>query len=279
MKKQKDILRGETGFEKFYSELYGQRWQSLKQAFAAPTDSIEYKVPGAQKSYFLDSASILAALCLPLENATDILDLCAAPGGKTLVLASRMSCDAHLSSNERSPQRKHRLSTVVEECLPSEINERITVSCSDGSTWCTRQTECFDAILLDAPCSSERHVIADPKYLSQWSPARIKTVAMEQWALLSSAYRLLRSGGYLLYSTCALAPQENDQMMERLVKKFQKEGSETFTFENPNPDQNQISHCANLIIPGYEKTQYGWQVLPDVSNGAGPIYFSLIMKS
>ena len=275
----KALVKGAQGFEQFYSELYGQRWQSLKQAFAAPADSIEYKIPDAQKSYFLDSASILAALCLPLNNATDILDLCAAPGGKTLVLASRMSKDSHLSSNERSPQRKHRLATVVEECLPPQIAERITVSCSDGSTWCTRQTECFDAILLDAPCSSERHVIADPKYLNQWSPSRIKTVAMEQWALLSSAYRLLRSGGYLLYSTCALAPQENDQMMERLVKKFQKEGSGTFTFENPEPDQTQISHCAKFTLPCFEKAKYGYQILPDTSKGAGPIYFSLIKKS
>ena len=178
-KSAKEKLSGEQGFEQYYSDLYKERWQELKQAFSKPSDSIEYKVPGAQKSYFLDSASILAALCLPLNEAQDILDLCAAPGGKTLVLASRMTADAKLSSNERSPQRKHRLATVVEECLPPQLSERITVSCSDGSTWCTRQSECFDSILLDAPCSSERHVIADPKYLSQWSPSRIKTVAFQ----------------------------------------------------------------------------------------------------
>ena len=278
MKKQKDTLRGEQGFEQFYLSLYGQRWQTLKQAFAAPADSIEYKIPGSQKSYFLDSASILAALCLPLDDTSDILDLCAAPGGKTLVLASRMSEDSHLSSNERSPQRKHRLSTVVQECLPPQISERITVSCSDGSTWCTRQTECFDSILLDAPCSSERHVIADPKYLSQWSPARIKTVTTEQWALLSSAYRLLRRGGYLLYSTCALAPQENDQMMERLIKKFQKGADCSFSFEKVQPKISEISAFARFNPPEYEKTEYGYQILPDTANGAGPIYFSLIKK-
>ena len=265
-KQNKETLRGASGFEQFYSELYGERWESLKKAFAEPTDSVEFMVPGAQKPYYLDSASIVAAQSLPLDEATDILDLCAAPGGKTLVLASRMNEDARLSSNERSPQRKHRLATVVEECLPPEIAERITVSCSDGSSWCTRQTECFDSILLDAPCSSERHVIADPKYLDVWSPARIKTVVMEQWALLSCAYRLLRSGGYLLYSTCALAPQENDGMIERLIKKF---GQDSFVIE-------EVQGNDRVTL---ERTTYGNQILPDVSNGAGPIYFSLIKKS
>ena len=278
MKKEKDKLFGAQGFEQYYSDLLGQRWQDLKLAFSKPSDSIEYKIPGAQKSYFLDSASIVAALCLPLEDAADILDLCAAPGGKTLVLASRMPADAKLSSNERSPQRKHRLATVVEECLPQQISERITVSCSDGSTWCTRQTECFDSILLDAPCSSERHVIADPKYLDVWSPSRIKTVTMEQWALLSSAFRLLRKGGYLLYSTCALCPQENDEMLERLIKKFNKKGeSIAFEFINPDPkaDLQQIKAFATpqITLPVLEKTKYGFQILPDKSNGAGPIYF------
>ena len=277
-KSAKEKLCGQQGFEEYYSQLYGERWAKLKEAFAAPTDSVEYHIPGASKSYFLDSASILAALCLPLDQAQDILDLCAAPGGKTLVLASRMNQDARLSSNERSPQRKHRLASVVQECLPAELSQRILVSCSDGSTWCKRQTQCFDSILLDAPCSSERHVLADPKYLSQWSPSRIKTVTTEQWALLSSAYRLLRKGGYLLYSTCALSPQENDLMMERLIKKFQKDPEEGFEFIEARPDGAQISAFASFKLPSYEKTQYGYQILPDSANGAGPIYFSLIMK-
>ena len=274
-KQNKETLRGAFGFEQFYSELYGERWESLKKAFAEPTDSVEFMVPGAQKPYYLDSASIVAAQSLPLDEATDILDLCAAPGGKTLVLASRMNEDARLSSNERSPQRKHRLATVVEECLPPEIAERITVSCSDGASWCTRQTECFDSILLDAPCSSERHVIADPKYLDVWSPARIKTVTMEQWALLSCAFRLMRKGGYLLYSTCALATQENDGMIERLIKKF---GQDSFVIEEKPSAVIARSEATRQSTILLERTAYGNQILPDASNGAGPIYFSLIRK-
>ena len=275
--KQKNKLAGAEGFESFYGELYGDRWEDLKKAFGEENQAVEYHVGNAEKSYFLDSASVLAALCLPLKGAENILDLCAAPGGKTLVLASRMDHEAKLSSNERSSDRKRRLATVVETCLPAEISERITVSCSDGATWCTRQTECFDRILLDAPCSSERHVIADPKYLNQWSLSRIKTVSMEQWALLSSAYRLLEPDGILLYSTCALCPQENDGIIEKLHKKFNKEG-DAFEHLEPAPDISEISSYGNITLPDFEKTEYGYMILPDKQNGAGPIYFSIIHK-
>lgn len=274
MAKQKKIV-GAEAFEKYYSEIYGSRWESLKESFSKESDYITFQYQGAEKPYFLDSASVMAASMLPLDEAEDILDLCAAPGGKTLILASRMNENARLSANERSPERKHRLSTVVTESLPKEISERILTSCSDGATWCKRQSECFDAILLDAPCSSERHVIADPKYLNVWTENRIKTVTTEQWALLSCAFRLLRKGGYLLYSTCALCPKENDEMIERLIKKFPGE----VTFPEPIPDEN-VKNFTNLTsFPLAEKTTHGFTVLPDSANGAGPIYYCLVQKS
>lgn len=277
MKQQKVKLSGPEGFDTFYQEIYKDRWPSLKASLFTENQSVEYKIPGAEKSYFLDSASVFAALCLPLEGAENILDLCAAPGGKTLVIASRMDEEARLSSNERSPERKHRLAVVVETCLPESISSRIVCSCSDGATWCTRQSECFDRILLDAPCSSERHVIMDPKYLNTWSPSRIKTVTTEQWSLLSSAYRLLTPGGIMVYSTCALCPAENDEMIGRLYKKFNK-GGEAFTLLEPQPKIEEISGFTNISLPDYEKTEYGYQILPDVQSGAGPIYFSIIQK-
>lgn len=268
MAKQKKLI-GAEAFEKYYSEQYGDRWESIKASFSLESDYFEFKMEGASESYFLDSASVLAAKQLPLAEAEEILDLCAAPGGKTLVLASRMEETAVLCSNERSPERKHRLSTVVQNCLPPEISERVKTSCSDGATWCTRQTECFDRILLDAPCSSERHVFNDPKYLNVWTPSRVKTVANEEWALLSCAFRLLRPEGFLLYSTCALAREENDGMIERLLKKFK--------------GQVEVVEYTPVSVEGHEelvpeKTDYGYHVLPDRANGAGPIYFCLIRK-
>lgn len=287
--KQKDLNRGSQGFNSYYKEIFGERWEVLKEALLKESVPVPYnlsKIKGEEdgelRTYYLDAASILAAFSLPLKGAEKILDLCAAPGGKTLVISSLMDEDSKLTSNERSAERKHRLSKVVEEHIPSRIKENITVTCSDGAVWCKTKSNCFDRILLDAPCSSERHVLQDEKYLAQWSPARIKTLSMEQWALLSSAYRMLKDNGILLYSTCALAPKENDEVIERLFKKFDdcvNLSFESEKYQNLKNDEAKLQlFTDNVSLPDFERTKYGYQILPDKQNGAGPIYFSIIMK-
>jgi len=269
-------LSGPAGFEQFYSSLFSERWAVLKACLAGEPSYAEWNT-GAEESYYLDAASVRAAVSLPLNGAGRVLDLCAAPGGKTLVLASLMSASASLVSNERSSDRKNRLLRVCNTCLPESVRSRVTVTCSDGSRWCKTQSDCYDAILLDAPCSSERHVISDPKYLAQWTPSRIKTVAMEQWSLISSAYRMLSPGGFLLYSTCALCPEENDSIIERLVKKFDTAVPDEGKVLPPYEKERVRVFC-DTDLPDAEKTAYGWHILPDVQNGAGPIYFSLVRK-
>lgn len=272
-KKKDDLTHGAPGFDLYYSKEYGERWTALKESLAQESSPVSYCVDKECRTYFLDSASILAAGCLPLSGAKNILDMCAAPGGKTLVLASLMDQDAELLSNERSFDRKQRLVKVCDEHLPQSIRERIKISCQDAAVMCTKNGEIFDAILLDAPCSSERHVLADPKYLDQWTPARIKTLAMTQWSILSSGWRMLKPGGYMVYSTCALANAENDGVIERLLKKFDNASViQDFTF-NEN-----IRKFTDSKLPVPVKTKYGNVVLPDVNDNCGPIYFCVIHK-
>lgn len=284
-KKDNDEKRGSLGFEKYYSSLYGQAWPCLKEKLHEEVKYIQVKYESC-RPYFMDAASVCAALCLPLDKAEDVLDLCAAPGGKTLVIAGNLNSDSRLLSNERSPERKNRLSKVISESLPPTISSRIEVKCSDGSTWCRKESDCFDSILLDAPCSSERHVLNDPSYLEKWSPARIKTLSMEEWALLSCAWRLLRCGGYLLYSTCALSPDENDGVVARLLKKFddvtllQKDKVQEVFELNLNGLRKKALDLSGVedILSNAVKTEYGFHLLPDKTGGSGPIYFSLLHK-
>lgn len=289
MKKTKtQKVFGQMAFEKFYSEIFTERWEKLKASLASETLHAELSYKNCE-SYFLDPASIVAALCLPVKDSEKILDLCAAPGGKTLVLAGNKNDDAVLFSNERSLSRKKRLSKVVESSLPPEISCNVKVCLSDGASWCRRVSECYESIFLDAPCSSERHVLNDKKYLEQWTPSRIKTVSMEQWALLSCAFRLLKKNGFLLYATCALCPQENDGVVSKLLKKFPDVNIASKDFMKEIFDLNRKSIKADIFCPQdfsledyfsfAEKTEFGFHILPDKSFGAGPLYFSLIKKS
>lgn len=270
MAKRKEKKSGQELFYEYYSNLYGERFETLKKALFLEPNYFSFQYDEKSKTYFLDSGSVLAALALPLDNAKKILDMCAAPGGKTLVIAKNMREDGNLTSNEYSKDRYIRLKNVIQEHLPLEISQKIKVTCFDGSTWCKYTGEEYDCILLDAPCSSERHVLNDEKYLAQWSPARIKTLAIKQWSLLSSAFRVLKPDGYLLYSTCALAREENDGVIEKLIKKFDNLSIIDINFEKIYRMENNL--------PPIEKTKYGYHVLPDISNGAGPLYFCLIQK-
>ncbi len=330
--KKTQKISGSEGFDFYYSKIFPDDWQELKTSLLSENVYIKLQFENCSP-YFLDPASICAALTLPLSNADfsdfnsadsdsgeslaegfaknlessqnqqKILDMCAAPGGKTLVLASNLKENQILFSNERSSSRKVRLLKVCSDSLPEKLQKQIRISCSDASTWCRRETEVYNAILLDAPCSSERHVLTDSKYLDAWSPSRIKSLAMEQWALLSCAWRLLKTNSYLLYSTCALNISENDELISKLLKKFDNVNVKTFDEckkifetnlktskakfslpENPKSDFSfsQVSSAQDLLEKIYDnlqKTQHGFHILPHKNFSCGPIYFSLLQKT
>ena len=282
MAKDKENSRhGEAAFEEYYSALFGERWPALKAALLKESEPKAFVACKDGPAYYLDAASVLAAISLPLCGARNILDMCAAPGGKSLVLASRMKAASCLRCNERSFDRFQRLRKVVADHLPQETQGRVKISCGDGALLCKKESLLYDAILLDAPCSSERHVLNDPKYLAEWSPARVKSLAMQQWALLSSAYRLLNEGGYLLYSTCALNQSENSQVAARLLKKFPEARAvpleELLAFQETGRKEAEAFFDV-AALPKFEGQELGFSILPDAQGGAGPIYFCLFNK-
>lgn len=273
---------GEEGFDFYYENLYKERWQSLRSSLLQTPRYIALSAASStsDQPYFLDCGSVLAACMLPLENAESVLDLCAAPGGKSLVLLHRIACNIRQKTqsaqlplfvcNEPSALRRNRLISVLDTYVDSALRPQVKVTSYDGARWCRYETEKFDRILLDAPCSSERHVLQDSNYLKQWSPARIKHLAHKQWALLSSAFRLLKPNGFILYATCALSEQENDGTVKKLLKK--NTGAHLVPLK---PDECRFEGSK---LCGCEKTECGFHVLPDAQNGAGPLYFSLVQK-
>jgi 16S rRNA (cytosine1407-C5)-methyltransferase len=143
------------------------------------------------------------------------------------------------------------------------VRERVRVSGFDAAKLAGRMTERerFGAILLDAPCSSERHVLASETALAQWTPARPRFLARRQWALLSAAFLLLAPRGSLVYATCALSPEENDAVAGRLLEKY-----------------GGAVHLDPPDFPEGEPTQYGRLILPDCDGGMGPMYVARFRK-
>jgi len=259
--KDRDRARGGEAFLAYYGAIYQERWPALAKALSGASDSVEYDAGGSEP-YRLDAASVFAAESLPIRGLLEILDACAAPGGKSVVLASRMGPGLRLVANELSSDRRRRLSEALDRSLPAALRTRVAVSGEDAGAMCRRNLGRFSAILLDAPCSSERHVLADPQALAEWTPSRPRQLAQRQWALLSSAFLMLKAGGSLVYSTCSINPAENDGVAARLAAKY----GEALSFDPPASDRG-------------ERTERGLLLMPDRACGAGPMYVCRVRKA
>ena len=273
-------------FNSFYQNLYQGRWTSLRDSLGQdkkvafipsqsdiPIEKLAVHQPGQMperlengllKEYFMDLASVLLAQTLPLENAARVLDMCAAPGGKSLVLFSRLSklsSQSEFIANEISGSRRDALTKVIQNYIPMSERKNIWVKGQDGVRYGMTQPESFDAILLDAPCSGEAHLLENKNEMNIWSPNRTKGLAIKQYSLLSSAWSAVRPEGYILYSTCSISPYENDGVIEKLLKKKKNEV--------------RLVPITPAIKP--EFTKYGFQYFPD-QFGFGPLYGCLIQK-
>ena len=107
---------GQREFDERFASLFGSRWPGLRAALLDAGDAVDY-AEGLAAPYHLDSASVVAARALRLPEAGSVLDACAAPGGKSLVMASLMGAGVRLLSNELSSERRRRLSGVLDAHL------------------------------------------------------------------------------------------------------------------------------------------------------------------
>ncbi|MGE4584038.1 MAG: RsmB/NOP family class I SAM-dependent RNA methyltransferase [Sphaerochaeta sp.] len=260
MAKRKEKATGSSLFETYYASLYQARWERLKASLLTERNPVAFSEDLTQP-YYLDEASILGAKLLDVQSGDSVLDMCAAPGGKTLVLASALQGTGHLVSNDRSANRRLRLKQVLASHLAENLQNNITVTSHDASRWSLYEQQVYDRILLDAPCSSERHVLSDGKALSEWTCARPKHLAIQQFAMLASALEAVKVGGYILYSTCSINPNENEMIIEKLHAK------RAGRFSLPP-----------ITLQYGEELKYGSIILPDTGQGRGPLYVCLIRR-
>lgn len=168
--------------------------------------------------YIQEASSMLpvAALFADGDAPARVMDVAAAPGSKTTQIAARMGNRGILLANEFSASRVKVLHANISRC--GIANTALTHF--DGRVFGAALPECFDAILLDAPCSGEGVVRKDPDALKNWSLASNQDIANTQRELIDSAFHALRPGGTLVYSTCTLNRDENESVVNWLLERY-----------------------------------------------------------
>lgn len=166
--------------------------------------------------YYIQEPSAMApASFLPVEPGDRVLDLCAAPGGKTTAIAGKLQGEGVLISNDISASRCKALLKNVEMAGIKNV----MITCEKPEKLVEHFPHYFDKILVDAPCSGEGMFRKDSAMVKNWSEEEVCRYSLLQKEILLYAAKMLRPGGLLLYSTCTYSPEENEQVVETLLLK------------------------------------------------------------
>ena len=202
-----------------------------------------------------DAGAQLAAELLNVAESSRVLDLCAAPGGKTCHLLERYNSIGKLFAVELDEQRMQRVSENLQRLKLESRAELIVADARQYKQWW--QGDKYDRILIDAPCSASGVIRRHPDIKTLRRESDIEQLAILQAEILSSAWQMLAPGGELLYVTCSVFKDENQNQMAR--------------FLTANNDAAEIKIEANWGI----SCEYGRQLLPGEQDADGFYYCRL----
>jgi 16S rRNA (cytosine967-C5)-methyltransferase len=205
-----------------------------------------------------DAAAAVAARLLAVRPGETALDLCAAPGGKTLQLAA---AGARVTAVDRAASRLRRLTAGLERTgLQAE-----TVA-ADAADWAAAETRTFDAVLLDAPCSATGTFRRHPDVLWNAKPGDIPSLAQSQTRLLVAAADRVKPGGRLVYSVCSLETEEGEAQVARFLG-----GRPDFALDAIAPGEGGA--------PAASRVPRGWlRILPHQAEGGLDGFFIARMR-
>ena len=199
---------------------------------ASGATSLLREMSAAGEIYLQDEASQLVADAMEVKRGERVLDLCAAPGGKTTLIADRAGDAAFIVAADRSAMR---MATVISTMRLHELKS-ITPLILDATEPLPFEPESFDRVLVDAPCSGTGTLRSNPEIRWRLAPTDFDTFAAQQKHILSRAVEVLKPGARLVYSTCSVEHEENEEVIEthhlKPIKTLrtwpQREGSDGF---------------------------------------------------
>jgi 16S rRNA (cytosine967-C5)-methyltransferase len=198
----------------------------------AGATSLLREMSAAGEIYLQDEASQLAACSMDVKRCERVLDACAAPGGKTTLLADCAGDEAFIVAGDRSPAR---MGTVIATMRLHEL-KNITPVILDATQQLPFAKDSFDRVLVDAPCSGTGTLRANPEIRWRLAAPDFEKFAEQQKRIVSRAVDVLKPGGRLVYSTCSVEMEENEEVIKdlnlKLLRKLrtwpQREGADGF---------------------------------------------------
>ncbi|MFA5164007.1 MAG: RsmB/NOP family class I SAM-dependent RNA methyltransferase [Candidatus Omnitrophota bacterium] len=185
------------------------------------------------KIYMQNVSSMLPPIMLDPKPADKILDLCAAPGAKTSEIASLAGREIELVAVEKLGIRYEKLLAT----LRIQGVDFAKTLMEDGIEMGRKYPGYFDKVLVDAPCSGEAlFYMRDPKSFKPWSQKKVRELSHTQKVLIYSGISALKEGGELVYSTCTFSPEENEEVVDWALKKF--EGLRLLPVDMPLPNKS-----------------------------------------
>jgi len=168
--------------------------------------------------YIQNASSLLPVIALAPKPDEIILDMCAAPGGKTIHIACLTGNKAKIYANDENTGRVENMKKLC-ELYDAKVYNYSSFPAQHLGRYLP--TEYFDKVLLDAPCSSEGQIRKDWKVLSRWSEEYVNSFSKLQKQLIKHAFEILKPNGTLVYSTCTFAPEENEEVVNYLLENFE----------------------------------------------------------
>ncbi|XP_042215463.1 5-methylcytosine rRNA methyltransferase NSUN4-like isoform X2 [Homarus americanus] len=228
--------------------------------------------------YALDGASLLPVLALDLAPGDRVLDLCAAPGGKTLI-ALQSLLPGVVVSNDISDSRVQRIRGVLRQYIPNNFSGFENVSVVKKSNGCDfKEKEAYDKVLVDAPCLIDRVSMQEDDnsiFKTTRTKERLKLPELQS-QLLVSALQAVRPGGTVVYSTCTLSPLQNDGVVHLALSRIWQET----TIECSVVDMTYAVRSLSFLYRFGNNLglRYGQVVLPSLLSNFGPMYCAKIRR-
>ncbi|XP_033838257.1 5-methylcytosine rRNA methyltransferase NSUN4 [Periophthalmus magnuspinnatus] len=227
--------------------------------------------------YLMDAASVLPCLALDVREGHTVLDLCAAPGGKALAFMQTHGL-GFVCLNDSSVSRTMRLRRVLHSYIPKALlsDHRLRISSFDGTMWGQIERGTFDRVLVDVPCTTDRHSVTeeDNNIFSKSRVGERRRLPQLQTELLLAGLEAVCPGGEVLYSTCTLSQQQNQAVVEQAEQLALERHGIQIQVVSLKPLTRNFTNTFHFA----PELSVGELVLPHLAANFGPIYMCKLKR-